>query len=136
LLASARPIDLGAEPASSQGEKLAGVVGAENRGNWRRSAPRWRVPRACDAMLKASDEAGGSRASPRIHDARVAPRRRIGDGCVPQQTSLAERAGVQHDAFNLPGVPTTTIGSSRRRRGQERPRAHAKGALTMRYSCF
>ncbi|MBR1271305.1 5-methyltetrahydropteroyltriglutamate--homocysteine S-methyltransferase [Bradyrhizobium sp. AUGA SZCCT0222] len=86
-----------------------------------------------DAILKASDEAAAARkASPRIHDARVAARAAGIDSAMRRRLSaFTDRAGVQHSRFNLPAFPTTTIGSFPQTADVRNARAaHAKGALT------
>lgn len=86
-----------------------------------------------DAMLKASDEAAAARrSSPRIHNAKVAARTAGVDDSMRQRSSVfAERAGVQHERFNLPAFPTTTIGSFPQTAEVRNARAaHARGALT------
>jgi 5-methyltetrahydropteroyltriglutamate--homocysteine methyltransferase len=83
--------------------------------------------------LKASDAAAAARwASPRIHDARVAARAAgIDDAMRRRASPFAERAGVQHERFNLPAFPTTTIGSFPQTTEVRNARAaHARGALT------
>ncbi|MBN8990868.1 MAG: 5-methyltetrahydropteroyltriglutamate--homocysteine S-methyltransferase [Rhizobiales bacterium] len=86
-----------------------------------------------DAMLKASDEAAAARkASPRIHDAKVAARTAaISDAMRERASVFAERAEVQHQRFNLPAFPTTTIGSFPQTADVRNARAaHAKGDLS------
>ena len=86
-----------------------------------------------DAMLKASDQAAAARrASPRIHDAKVAARVAGIDGAMRRRDSrFADRAGIQHQRFNLPAFPTTTIGSFPQTADVRNARAaHARGALT------
>ena len=86
-----------------------------------------------DAMLKASDEAAAARrASPRIHNAKVAARAAgIDDAMRRRLSAFTDRAGVQHRRFNLPAFPTTTIGSFPQTADVRNARAaHAKGALT------
>ncbi|MBR1249804.1 5-methyltetrahydropteroyltriglutamate--homocysteine S-methyltransferase [Bradyrhizobium sp. AUGA SZCCT0169] len=86
-----------------------------------------------DAILKASDEAAAARkASPRIHDAKVAARAAGIDSAMRRRISaFTDRAGVQHSRFNLPAFPTTTIGSFPQTADVRNARAaHAKGALT------
>jgi 5-methyltetrahydropteroyltriglutamate--homocysteine methyltransferase len=86
-----------------------------------------------EAMLKASDKAASARkASPRIHDARVAARLAgISEVMRRRASGFAERAGVQHARFNLPPFPTTTIGSFPQTADVRNARAaHAKGALS------
>jgi len=88
---------------------------------------------AAEASLKASDEAVASRkASPRIHDAKVAARVAGIDEAMRFRASIfAERATVQRERFNLPAFPTTTIGSFPQTADVRNARAaHAKGALT------
>jgi 5-methyltetrahydropteroyltriglutamate--homocysteine methyltransferase len=83
--------------------------------------------------LKASDEAAAARrASPRIHDAKVAARAAGIDGAMRRRASpFTGRAGVQHRRFNLPAFPTTTIGSFPQTADVRNARAaHARGALT------
>jgi 5-methyltetrahydropteroyltriglutamate--homocysteine methyltransferase len=84
-------------------------------------------------ILKASDEAAAARkASPRIHDARVAARLGgIDDAMRHRASAFTGRAGVQHRRFNLPAFPTTTIGSFPQTADVRNARAaHARGALT------
>ncbi|MBR1225370.1 MULTISPECIES: 5-methyltetrahydropteroyltriglutamate--homocysteine S-methyltransferase [unclassified Bradyrhizobium] len=86
-----------------------------------------------DAILKASDEAAAARkASPRIHDAKVAARAAGIDSSMRRRlNAFTDRAGVQHSRFNLPAFPTTTIGSFPQTADVRNARAaHAKGALT------
>ncbi|MBR1237917.1 5-methyltetrahydropteroyltriglutamate--homocysteine S-methyltransferase [Bradyrhizobium sp. AUGA SZCCT0182] len=86
-----------------------------------------------DAILKASDEAAAARkASPRIHDAKVAARAAGIDSAMRRRlNAFTDRAGVQHSRFNLPAFPTTTIGSFPQTADVRNARAaHAKGALT------
>ena len=86
-----------------------------------------------EAALRASDEAAAARrASPRIHDAKVAARiTGIDDAMRRRASAFAERAGVQHERFNLPAFPTTTIGSFPQTAEVRKARAaHASGALT------
>ncbi|MBR1200137.1 5-methyltetrahydropteroyltriglutamate--homocysteine S-methyltransferase [Bradyrhizobium sp. AUGA SZCCT0240] len=86
-----------------------------------------------DAILKASDETAAARkASPRIHDAKVAARAAGIDSAMRRRISaFTDRAGVQHSRFNLPAFPTTTIGSFPQTADVRNARAaHAKGALT------
>ncbi|MBR1143276.1 5-methyltetrahydropteroyltriglutamate--homocysteine S-methyltransferase [Bradyrhizobium sp. AUGA SZCCT0431] len=86
-----------------------------------------------DAILKASDEAAAARkASPRIHDAKVATRAAGIDSAMRRRlNAFTDRAGVQHSRFNLPAFPTTTIGSFPQTADVRNARAaHAKGELT------
>ncbi len=86
-----------------------------------------------DAILKASDEAAAERrASPRIHAPKVAARAAGIDGAMRRRLSpFVDRAGAQHQRFNLPAFPTTTIGSFPQTADIRNARAaHAKGALT------
>jgi 5-methyltetrahydropteroyltriglutamate--homocysteine methyltransferase len=86
-----------------------------------------------EAALRVSDEAAAARkASPRIHDAKVAARiGGIDDAMRRRASAFAERAGVQHERFNLPAFPTTTIGSFPQTAEVRKARAaHASGALT------
>jgi 5-methyltetrahydropteroyltriglutamate--homocysteine methyltransferase len=88
---------------------------------------------AAEARLKSSDEAAAARkASPRIHDAKVAARiSGIDDAVRRRSSAFAERAGVQHERFNLPAFPTTTIGSFPQTAEVRKARAaHANGTLT------
>ena len=83
--------------------------------------------------LQASDQAAAARkASPRIHDAKVAARLAgITEPMRFRASIFAERAGVQRARFNLPPFPTTTIGSFPQTADIRNARAaHAKGALT------
>ena len=85
------------------------------------------------ASLKDSDKVAATRkASPRIHDAKVAARIAGIDDAMRRRASVfAERVGVQHARFNLPAFPTTTIGSFPQTADVRKARAaHAKGALT------
>ncbi|WP_213288718.1 5-methyltetrahydropteroyltriglutamate--homocysteine S-methyltransferase [Bradyrhizobium sp. sGM-13] len=89
--------------------------------------------RAVEANLKASDQAATSRkASPRIHDAKVAARvAGINEPMRFRSNIFAKRATVQRERFNLPAFPTTTIGSFPQTADVRNARsAHAKGALT------
>jgi 5-methyltetrahydropteroyltriglutamate--homocysteine methyltransferase len=86
-----------------------------------------------DTVLKASDEAAAARkASPRIHDAKVAARVAGIDAAMRCRASaFAGRADLQHRRFNLPAFPTTTIGSFPQTADVRNARAaHARGALT------
>jgi 5-methyltetrahydropteroyltriglutamate--homocysteine methyltransferase len=86
-----------------------------------------------EAALRISDQAAVARkASPRIHDAKVAARIAGVDDAMRRRASpFAERAGVQHERFNLPAFPTTTIGSFPQTAEVRKARAaHANGALT------
>jgi 5-methyltetrahydropteroyltriglutamate--homocysteine methyltransferase len=89
--------------------------------------------RAVEGSLKGSDQAATARkASPRIHDAKVAARiAGIDDAMRRRASPFAERAGVQHERFNLPAFPTTTIGSFPQTAEVRKARAaHTSGALT------
>jgi 5-methyltetrahydropteroyltriglutamate--homocysteine methyltransferase len=86
-----------------------------------------------EAALRVSNEAAAARkASPRIHDAKVAARiAGIDDAMRRRASPFAERAGVQHKRFNLPAFPTTTIGSFPQTAEVRKARAaHANGTLT------
>jgi 5-methyltetrahydropteroyltriglutamate--homocysteine methyltransferase len=86
-----------------------------------------------EAALRVSDQAAAARkASPRIHDAKVAARVAGMDDAMRRRASpFAERAGVQRERFNLPAFPTTTIGSFPQTAEVRKARAaHASGALT------
>ncbi|UPJ48882.1 5-methyltetrahydropteroyltriglutamate--homocysteine S-methyltransferase [Bradyrhizobium sp. 200] len=86
-----------------------------------------------EAALGVSDEAAAVRkASPRIHDAKVAARIAGIDDAMRRRASVfTERAGVQHERFNLPAFPTTTIGSFPQTAEVRKARAaHASGTLT------
>ncbi|MEH2495207.1 5-methyltetrahydropteroyltriglutamate--homocysteine methyltransferase [Bradyrhizobium sp. AZCC 1678] len=88
---------------------------------------------AVEASLKASDQAAAARkASPRIHDAKVAARIAGIDAAMRRRASVfTDRVGVQHERFNLPAFPTTTIGSFPQTAEVRKARAaHASGALT------
>jgi 5-methyltetrahydropteroyltriglutamate--homocysteine methyltransferase len=88
---------------------------------------------AVEASLKASDQAAAARkASPRIHDAKVAARIAGIDDAMRRRASVfTDRVGVQHERFNLPAFPTTTIGSFPQTAEVRKARAaHASGALT------
>jgi 5-methyltetrahydropteroyltriglutamate--homocysteine methyltransferase len=88
---------------------------------------------AVEANLKVSDNAAAARkASPRIHDAKVAARiAGIDDAMRRRASPFAERTAVQHERFNLPAFPTTTIGSFPQTAEVRKARAaHASGALT------
>jgi 5-methyltetrahydropteroyltriglutamate--homocysteine methyltransferase len=88
---------------------------------------------AVEANLKVSDQAAAARkASPRIHDAKVAARiAGIDDAMRRRASAFTDRAGVQHERFNLPAFPTTTIGSFPQTAEVRKARAaHASGALT------
>ncbi|MCA1456754.1 5-methyltetrahydropteroyltriglutamate--homocysteine S-methyltransferase [Bradyrhizobium sp. BRP22] len=83
--------------------------------------------------IRASDAAAAARkTSPRIHNARVAQRLAAVDDSMRHRASpFAERAEVQHERFNLPRFPTTTIGSFPQTTDVRNTRAaHAKGALS------
>ncbi|MCA6118057.1 5-methyltetrahydropteroyltriglutamate--homocysteine S-methyltransferase [Bradyrhizobium sp. WSM 1738] len=88
---------------------------------------------AVEASLKNSDQAAAARkASPRIHDAKVAARVAGIDGAMRRRASaFAERSTVQRKRFNLPAFPTTTIGSFPQTAEVRKARAaHGKGTLT------
>ena len=72
------------------------------------------------------------KASPRIHDVKVASRiAGIDDAMRRRASPFADRAGVQHERFKLPAFPTTTIGSFPQTAEVRKARAaHASGALT------
>ncbi|MCA6106052.1 5-methyltetrahydropteroyltriglutamate--homocysteine S-methyltransferase [Bradyrhizobium cenepequi] len=83
--------------------------------------------------IRASDAAAAARKiSPRIHNPAVAQRLAvIDDGMRHRASPFADRAGVQHERFNLPRFPTTTIGSFPQTTDVRNARAaHAKGALS------
>ena len=89
--------------------------------------------RGVEAALRVSDQAAAARkASPRIHDAKVAARvAGINEPMRFRASVFAERATVQRERFNLPPFPTTTIGSFPQTADVRNARAaHAKGALT------
>jgi len=55
----------------------------------------------------------------------------VDDAMRRRASPFAERAGVQHERFNLPAFPTTTIGSFPQTAEVRKARAaHANGALT------
>ena len=86
-----------------------------------------------EAALRISDDAAAARkASPRIHDAKVAARIAGIDDAMRRRASVfTDRVGVQHERFNLPAFPTTTIGSFPQTAEVRKARAaHASGALT------
>jgi 5-methyltetrahydropteroyltriglutamate--homocysteine methyltransferase len=86
-----------------------------------------------EAMLKASDTAAAARkASPRIHDAKVAQRvAGISEAMRRRASPFAQRAELQYRRFNLPPFPTTTIGSFPQTTDVRNARAaHARGALS------
>ena len=86
-----------------------------------------------EAALRISDDAAAARkASPRIHDAKVAARIVGIDDAMRRRASVfTDRVGVQHERFNLPAFPTTTIGSFPQTAEVRKARAaHASGALT------
>ena len=60
-----------------------------------------------EAALRVSDQAAAARkASPRIHDAKVAARiAGIDEPCARRASVFADRASVQHERFNLPRLP-------------------------------
>ena len=83
--------------------------------------------------IRASDAAtAGRKVSPRIHNPEVAQRLAVvDDGMRHRASPFAERAEVQHERFNLPPFPTTTIGSFPQTTDVRNARAaHAKGALS------
>ena len=89
--------------------------------------------RDAEASLNASDNAAASRkASPRIHNAKVAERVAGIDEAMRHRSGVfGERANVQRERFNLPAFPTTTIGSFPQTAEVRNARAaHARGALT------
>lgn len=88
---------------------------------------------AVETSTKASDQAAAARkASPRIHDAKVAARvTGIDDAMRSRASRFSERVTVQRERFNLPAFPTTTIGSFPQTAEVRKARtAHAKGTLT------
>jgi 5-methyltetrahydropteroyltriglutamate--homocysteine methyltransferase len=89
--------------------------------------------RDAEASLNASDKAAASRkASPRIHNAKVAERVAGIDEAMRHRSGVfGERAVAQRERFNLPAFPTTTIGSFPQTADVRNARAaHARGALT------
>ena len=84
------------------------------------------------AALRASDQAAAPEGVARIHDAKVAARiAGIDDAMRHRASPFTERVGVQHERFNLPAFPTTTIGSFPQTAEVRKARAaHANGALT------
>jgi 5-methyltetrahydropteroyltriglutamate--homocysteine methyltransferase len=83
--------------------------------------------------IRSSDAAAAARKiSPRIHDAKVGQRlAAVDDGMRRRASPFAERTEVQHERFNLPRFPTTTIGSFPQTTDVRNARAaHAKGALS------
>ncbi|OAF04020.1 5-methyltetrahydropteroyltriglutamate--homocysteine S-methyltransferase [Bradyrhizobium centrolobii] len=86
-----------------------------------------------DAALKESDVAAAARKdSPRIHDAKVAQRVAAIDATRRRRNSpFAKRAEAQHQRFNLPAFPTTTIGSFPQTTAVRNARAaHTRGTLS------
>ena len=82
---------------------------------------------AVEASLKASDEAAAARkASPRIHDAKVAARIAGVDDAMRRRASVfAERVGVQHAALQPAGLPDhdhRLVPADRRSRAKRAPR--------------
>jgi 5-methyltetrahydropteroyltriglutamate--homocysteine methyltransferase len=83
--------------------------------------------------IRSSDAAAAARKiSPRIHDAKVGQRlAAVDDGMRRRASPFAERTEVQHERFNLPRFPTTTIGSFPQTTDVRNARAaHAKGSLS------
>ncbi len=89
--------------------------------------------KSCGTALKESDIAAAARkGSPRIHDAKVAQRVAAIDASLRRRNSpFAKRAEAQHQRFNLPAFPTTTIGSFPQTTAVRNARAaHTRGTLS------
>lgn len=83
--------------------------------------------------LKDSAEAAAARnASPKVHNAAVATRvAAISVAMTTRKSAFTERSATQHQRFNLPAFPTTTIGSFPQTAEVRKARAaHAKGTLS------
>ncbi|OAF19649.1 5-methyltetrahydropteroyltriglutamate--homocysteine S-methyltransferase [Bradyrhizobium neotropicale] len=88
---------------------------------------------SCGAALKESDVAAAARmGSSRIRDAKVAQRIAAIDATQRRRNSpFAKRAEAQHQRFNLPAFPTTTIGSFPQTTAVRNARAaHTRGTLS------
>ena len=122
--------------ARSRSEELAGLLGAEDRGTGHARHGARRRPRSGRGRSAGLGRGRRRRARPRrgftmrrwrhASPASMTP-------CAAAPAPFAERAGVQHERFNLPAFPTTTIGSFPQTAEVRKARAaHAKGALTRR----
>lgn len=87
------------------------------------------VSGALDGSAKA---AAARKASPKVHDAKVAARMAaVTPAMAKRKSSFADRAGKQRERFGLPAFPTTTIGSFPQTADVRKARAaHAKGAMS------
>ncbi|MGB3867152.1 MAG: 5-methyltetrahydropteroyltriglutamate--homocysteine S-methyltransferase [Xanthobacteraceae bacterium] len=85
-----------------------------------------------DALAASGQAAAARRASPKIHNARVATRMAaIDDAMKRRASSFTKRAALQRAHFQLPVFPTTTIGSFPQTVEVRNARAaHARGALS------
>ncbi|MDP3676985.1 MAG: 5-methyltetrahydropteroyltriglutamate--homocysteine S-methyltransferase [Novosphingobium sp.] len=85
-----------------------------------------------DVLAASAAAAAARRASPKVHDAAVTERIATLNPALGQRDSaFAERAKIQHERFNLPRFPTTTIGSFPQTADVRNARAaHARGALS------
>ncbi len=85
-----------------------------------------------DVLAASASAAAARQASPKVHDAAVTERIEALSPALGQRNSaFAERAKVQHERFNLPRFPTTTIGSFPQTADVRNARAaHARGALS------
>ena len=85
-----------------------------------------------DVLAASATAAAARQASPKVHDAAVTERIATLTPALGQRGSaFAERAQIQHERFNLPRFPTTTIGSFPQTADVRNARAaHARGALS------
>jgi 5-methyltetrahydropteroyltriglutamate--homocysteine methyltransferase len=85
-----------------------------------------------DALEASAKAAAARKASPKVHDAKVAARiAAIASDMTRRKSVFAGRAKLQHERFGLPSFPTTTIGSFPQTAEVRKARsAHSKGALS------
>jgi 5-methyltetrahydropteroyltriglutamate--homocysteine methyltransferase len=89
-------------------------------------------PSVATELAAASRATAARKASPKVHDAAVAARAASVDASMTaRQSPFAIRADAQRQRFQLPTLPTTTIGSFPQTAEVRKARAaHAKGTLT------
>jgi 5-methyltetrahydropteroyltriglutamate--homocysteine methyltransferase len=85
-----------------------------------------------DALAASAKAAAARKASPKVHDAAVTERiATLTPALGKRDSAFAKRAQIQHERFNLPRFPTTTIGSFPQTADVRNARAaHARGALS------
>jgi 5-methyltetrahydropteroyltriglutamate--homocysteine methyltransferase len=85
-----------------------------------------------DALDASAKAAAARRASPKVHDAAVTARAAaVTPEMTRRKSAFAARASLQHDRFDLPAFPTTTIGSFPQTAEVRKARAaHAKRAIS------